>query len=71
MASSLFGNNRSNQQNNNGMTGMLQQFQQFKAQLGNGDPQAMVQELLRTGKMSQQQYQQLSEMARQLQGFLK
>ena len=70
MASSLFGGRQSNPQNN-GMQGMLQQFQQFKQQLGNGDPQAMVQELLRSGKMSQQQYQQLSDMARQLQGILR
>lgn len=49
---------------------MMQQFQQFKAGF-QGDPQQEVQKLLQSGKMSQQQLNQLQEMAKQFQGLLK
>ena len=49
---------------------MMQQFQQFKAGF-QGDPQQEVQKLLQSGKMSQQQLNQLQEMAKQFQGFIK
>lgn len=49
---------------------MLQQFQQFR-QSFQGDPKAEVQKLLQSGKMSQQQLNQLQMMAQQFQGFLK
>lgn len=49
---------------------MLQQFQQFR-QSFQGDPKAEVQKLLQSGKMSQQQLNQLQAMAQQFQGFLK
>lgn len=48
---------------------MLQQFQQFR-QSFQGDPKAEVQKLLQSGKMSQQQLNQLQAMAQQFQGFL-
>ena len=49
---------------------MMQQFQQFRANF-QGDPQQEVQKLLQSGKMSQQQLNQLQEMAKQFQGFIK
>ena len=72
MASSLFGTpgaNLPNPQNN--LFGMIQQFNQFKSSLSGKDPKAMVEELLQSGKMSRQQFEQLSQMANQLQGLLK
>lgn len=49
---------------------MLQQFQQFR-QSFQGDPKAEVQKLLQSGKMSQQQLNQLQAMAQQFQQFIK
>nr|DAD91037.1 MAG TPA: hypothetical protein [Siphoviridae sp. ctepM7] len=49
---------------------MMQQFQQFKAGF-QGDPQQEVQKLLQSGKMSQQQLNQLKEMAKQFESFLR
>lgn len=48
---------------------MMQQFQQFKANF-QGDPKAEVQKLLQSGKMSQEQLNQLQAMAQQFQQFL-
>ena len=53
-----------------GMQNMMQAFQQFKASFS-GDPQQQVQQLLNSGRMSQQQYNQLSQMAQNLMRFLK
>lgn len=51
---------------------LLQQFQNFKQtfmrQNPTGNPQAMVQQLLNSGKMSQQQFEQLRNMANMLTG---
>ena len=52
------------------MQNMVNQFQQFKLQF-QGDPRQQVQELLNSGKMSQDQFNQLSNMASQFQNFLK
>ena len=49
---------------------MMQQFQQFKANF-QGDPRAEVERLLQSGRMSQQQLDQLQGMARQFQQFMK
>lgn len=49
---------------------MMQQFQQFRANF-QGDPKQEVQKLLQSGKMSQQQLNQLQAMAQQFQVFLK
>lgn len=61
-----------NQQVDNGPFGnianMMSQFQQFKANF-QGDPRQKVQELLNSGKMSQQQFNQLSQLAQQFQSF--
>ena len=43
---------------------MMQQFQQFRANF-QGDPKAEVEKLLQSGKMSQQQLNQLQGMAQQ------
>lgn len=47
---------------------LMNQFQQFKSQF-QGDPKAQVQELLNSGKMTQEQFNQLSSMAQQFQGM--
>jgi hypothetical protein len=57
-------------QNNNPLQ-MIQQFAEFKNQMQGKNPQAMVQELLKSGKMSPQQFEQLKQQAQSLQMFLK
>ncbi len=52
------------------MMNLINQFNQFKNNF-NGDARAEVQKLLNSGQMTQQQLNQLQNMARQLQGFLK
>lgn len=52
-------------QNNQG-GGMLQRFQQFMQNF-KGDPQQQVQQLLNSGRVSQQQYNQAVQMAQQFQ----
>lgn len=47
------------------MSNLIQEFQKFKHGF-NGDPKTIVQNLLNTGKMSQAQFNQLSQMANQL-----
>ena len=49
---------------------MVQQFQQFRTNF-QGDPKAEVQKLLQSGKMSQEQLNQLQAMAKQFQQFLR
>lgn len=49
---------------------MMQQFQQFKANF-QGDPQQEVQKLLQSGKITQQQLDQIQQMAKQFQTMLK
>lgn len=53
-----------------GMSNVLQRFQQFK-QTFNGDPRQQVQQLLNSGKVSQQQYNKAVQMAQQFQAMLK
>lgn len=48
---------------------MMQQFQQFR-QTFQGDPEQEVKKLLQSGKMSQQQLNQLQAMAKQLQNLM-
>jgi len=52
------------------MMNMMQSFNQFR-QAFSGDPKQQVQQLLDSGKMSQDQFNQLQQMARQLQAFLR
>lgn len=48
---------------------MMSQFQQFK-QSFQGDPKAEVEKLLQSGKMSQQQLNQLQQMAKLFQNLM-
>lgn len=56
---------------NNGPMQMIQQFTEFKKQMQGKNPQAMVQELLNSGKMTQAQFEQLKQQAQSLQNILK
>lgn len=49
---------------------LLRQFQQFRSAF-QGDPQKQVEELRKSGKMSDEQYHQLEAMARQIMPFIK
>ena len=49
---------------------LMQQFNQFRASF-QGDPKAEVEKLLQSGKMSQQQLNQLQAMAKQFESFLR
>lgn len=51
-------------------TQMVQQFQQFKANF-QGDPKAEVEKLLQSGKLNQQQLNQLQQMAKQFQSLMR
>lgn len=61
-----------NQTNNttNNLAELVQRFQQFK-QSFNGDPKQQVQQLLNSGKVSQEQYNNAVQMANMLQNVLK
>lgn len=54
---------------NNG--NMFQQFQQFKKMMKGKDPQKVLDELVSSGKYSQQQVEQAKRMAEQFKSFLK
>jgi len=56
--------------NNNGLMGLVQQFQQFK-QTFTGDPRQQVQQLLNSGRVTQEQYNNAVQMANTLQNVLK
>ena len=51
------------------MTKMVQQFRQFQ-QSFKGDPRQQVQQMLNSGKVSQQQYDQAVQMANQFQRMM-
>lgn len=57
------------QSNDPGFANMIQRFQQWR-QGFQGDPQQMVQQMLSNGQMSQQQFGQLQQMARQIMGMM-
>lgn len=54
----------------NGPMQMVQQFMQFKQNF-KGDPKAEVEKMLQSGKISQQQLNQVQQMAGQFQNLLK
>ena len=55
----------------NGMNnGLLQRFQQFQQQF-RGDPRQQIQQMLNSGKISQDDYNRAVQMANQLQKMLK
>ena len=76
MASSLFGKNNSYTIPFQGQTSgfnnpmqMMQQFAQFKQQMAGKDPKAMVDELVSSGKISQNQLNSLMQTAQSFMGF--
>lgn len=52
------------------MQNLVQNFQQFKSQF-KGDPQAQVQQMLNSGQISQEQYNNAVQMANAFQRMLK
>lgn len=48
---------------------MMQQFQSFMQQMRGKDPNAMIQELVSSGQVSQQQLDQAQRQAQQMQGM--
>lgn len=52
------------------MASFLQQFNQFK-QTFQGDPKQQVQQLLKNGQMSQEQFNQVANLATQIQKSMK
>jgi len=65
--SSLF--NDFNQPTNN-MTNLLSQFNQFRSTFS-GNPEQQVKQLLQSGRMSQEQFNQFAQTANQLRQLLK
>ena len=57
------------QLNGHNVSGLMQRFQQFQ-QMFKGDPRQQVQQLLNSGKVSQQQYNNAVQMANQLQRMM-
>ena len=55
----------------NNPLGMIQAFAQFKNSMQGKNPQAMVEDLLKSGKMTQAQFDQLKQQASALQSILK
>ena len=55
---------------NNNMMNLVQQFQQFRNTF-RGNPQAQVQQMLQSGRISQDDYNRAVQMAQQIQGLLK
>lgn len=53
----------------NTMSAMMQRFQQFQ-RMFTGDPRQQVQQLLNSGRVSQNQYNQAVQMAQQLQRMM-
>lgn len=54
----------------NNVMRLLQQFNQFRSAF-QGDPKKQVEELRKSGKMSDEQYHQLEAMAKQIMPFIK
>lgn len=70
MPNNLYQQLNQNQSNfGNDLPKLINDFNNFKNSF-QGDPQQIVQELLRTGKMSQSQYNYLSQMAMQFKNLL-
>ena len=56
--------------NNNQFGNLIQQAQAFKRQFANINPRAEVERLLNSGEMSQQQFNQYSQIAQQVSRFM-
>lgn len=57
---SVMGNQRPN---------MMQQFQSFMQQMKGKDPNAVINEMMQSGKITQEQYNQAQQQAKQMQGM--
>ena len=66
----LFGSGQPSNPNFNNLMGLVGQFNQFKNGF-KGNPEQIVQELRRSGKMSEAQFRQLSQLANQFQNVMK
>lgn len=53
----------------NRQPGMMQQFQQFMAQMRGKDPNAVINEMLQSGKISQEQLNQAQQQAQRMSGM--
>ena len=69
MSSSLF-NSFLPQNNLGNMSQMINQINQFRSTF-RGNPQTQVQELLRSGKLSQQKFNEYAQIANQLRSLIK
>ena len=70
MSNPLFNVLGGGMQQGNGPMQMIQQFMQFKQNF-KGDPKEEVQKMLQSGKISQQQLNQVQQIAGQFQNLLK
>ncbi len=70
MSNPLFNMFGSGQMQNQGINDIVAQINNFRANV-KGNPQQMVQDLLNSGKMTQAQFNQLSQMANQIMGMIK
>lgn len=52
-----------------GRPNMMQQFQQFMNQMKGKDPNAMIQEMVSSGRISQDQLNQVQKQAQQMSGM--
>ena len=68
MNNSLF--NEFNSIPTNNITSMLNRFNQFRSMFM-GNPEAQVKQMLQSGRMSQEQFNQIAQMANQLRPFIK
>lgn len=66
--SSLFNDFNSNKMNQ--MNNFLNQFNQFRSTFS-GNPEQQVKQLIQSGRMSQEQFNQLAQTANQLQKLIK
>lgn len=48
---------------------MMQQFQRFMNQMKGKDPNAVIQDMMQSGKITQDQYNQARQQAQQMQGM--
>ena len=59
------------QQLGNNPLQMMQEFAKFKKQMAGKNPQQIVENLIKSGQMTNEQYQQLVQQAKSLQSILK
>lgn len=71
MASSLFGQSQANQNPQNNPTNIIEQINKLKQDFAGQDPQTIVQNLLKSGRMTQQQFEQFSQMAKQFEQLMR